>query len=96
MLTKKCAIKEKITGALYKVIRADKEILNEDKRPRFIVGDIVSILIEGTINVLNFRTRGIGMVFCMWAHKRAPFNSQWPVLENGGADFHHHWFVDSM
>ena len=30
--------------------------LNEDKRQHFIVGDIDSIVIEGTINVLNFRT----------------------------------------
>ena len=36
------------------------------------------------------------MVFRMWAHERAPLNSQWPVLENGGADFHDCWFVDSM
>ena len=71
-------------------------ILNEDKRQRFIVGDIDSILIEGTINVLNFRTRGMGMVFRTWAHKRVPFNLQWPVLKNGGTDFHHCWFVDSM
>ena len=58
----------------------DKEPLNEDKRQRFIIGDIDSILIKGTINVLNFRTRGMGMVFRTWAHKRAPLNSQWPVL----------------
>ena len=47
-------------GASYKVTR---ELLNEDKRQRFIVGDIDSILIEGTINVLNFRTRGMGWFF---------------------------------
>ena len=39
---------------------------NEDKRQHFIVGDIDSILIEGTINVLNFR---MGMVFWTWGHK---------------------------
>ena len=64
-------------------------MLNEAKRQRFIVGDIDSILIEGTINVLNFRTRGMGMVFQTWVPERAPLNSQWPVLENGGTDFHH-------
>ena len=31
-----------------------------------------SILIERTINVLNIRTREMGMVFWMWEHKRAP------------------------
>ena len=74
----------------------DNELLNEDKQQRFIVGDIDSILIEGTINVLNFRTRGMGMVFRTWAHEGVPLNSQWPVLKNSGADFHHCWFVDSM
>ena len=43
------------------------ELLNEDKWQRYIVGDINSMLIEGTINVLNFRTRGIGMAFRTWA-----------------------------
>ena len=71
-------------------------ILNEEKRQRFIVGDIDSILIEGTVNVLNLRIRGIGMVFRTWAHERAQLNSQWLVLKNGGADFHHCWFIDSM
>ena len=60
--------------------------MNEDKRQHFIVRDIDSILIEGTINVLNFRTRGMGMVFRMWVHKRAPLNSQWPVLKNGSVE----------
>ena len=60
--------------------------MNEDKRQHFIVRDIDSILIEGTINVLNFRTRGMGMVFQMWVHKRAPLNSQWPVLKNGSVE----------
>ena len=69
------------------------ELLNEDKRQRFIVGDIDSILIKGTINVLNFRTRGMGMVFRTWTHERAPLNLQWPVLKNGGADFHHCWLL---
>ena len=36
------------------------------------------------------------MVFRTWTHERAPLNSQWPVLKNGGAHFHHCWFVDSM
>ena len=36
------------------------------------------------------------MVFWTWAHERASLNSQWPVIENGGADFYHCWFVDSM
>ena len=31
-----------------------------------------------------------------WALERAPLNSQWPLLKNGGADFHHCWFVNSM
>ena len=70
--------------------------MNGDKRQRFIVGDIVSTLIEGTINVLKFSARGMGMVFRTWAHEGAPLNSQWPVLKNGGADFHHCWFVNSM
>ena len=52
-----------------------KELLNEDKRQRFIVGDIVSTLVEGTINVLNFRARGVGVVFQTWAHERVPFDS---------------------
>ena len=63
---------------------------------RFIIGDIDSTLIEGTINVFNFRATGMGMVFQTWALEQAPLNSQWPVLKNGGADFHHCWFVDSM
>ena len=67
----------------------DKELLNEDKRQRFIVGDIDSSLIEGTINVLNFRARGMGMIFRTWVYERAPLSSQCPVLKNGGADFHH-------
>ena len=62
----------------------------------FIVGDIDFSLFEGTINILNFRARGMGMVFRTWAHEGAPLNSQWPVLENGGTNFHHCWFVDSM
>ena len=41
----------------------------------------LEIVIEGTISVLNFRTRGMGMVFRRWAHERTPLNSQWPVLE---------------
>ena len=57
---------------------------------------ILFILIEGIINVLNLRARGIGIVFRTWAHEQAPLNSQWPVLKNGGTDFHHCWFVDSM
>ena len=55
-----------MTGASYKMTRRrerDKELLNEVEWQHFIVGDIDSILIEGTINVLNFRARGIGMVF---------------------------------
>ena len=28
------------------------------------------------------------MVFRTWAHERMPLNLQWPVLKNGGADFH--------
>ena len=64
-------------------------------KQRFIVGDIDSTLIEGTINVLNFGARGMGMVFGTWAHERAPLNSQLLILENGGADFHHCWFVNS-
>ena len=78
------------------VTREMRARLNEDKRQRFIVGDIDSTLIEGTINVFNFSARGMGMVFRTWAHERAPLNSQWPVLKNGGADFHHCWFVNSM
>ena len=35
---------------------------------------------EGIINVLNFRARGMGTVFQMWAHEQAPLNTQWPVL----------------
>ena len=54
------------------------------------------LILEGTINVINFRATGMGMVFRMWAHELAPLNSQWPVLKNGGVDFHHCWFVDSM
>ena len=61
-----------------------------------IVGDIDFTLIEGTIKVFNFSTRGMGMVFRTWAHEGAPLSSQWPVLKNGGADFHLCWFVDSM
>ena len=46
--------------------QGDKSAIpNEDKRQRFIVGDIDSTLIEGAINVLKFRARGIGMVFRM-------------------------------
>ena len=29
------------------------------------------------------------MVSVMWAYGRALSNLQWPVLENGGAYFHH-------
>ena len=32
----------------------------------------------------------------MWGQGRVPLNSQWPVLKNGGADFHHCWFVGSI
>ena len=71
-------------------------LLNEDKRQRFIVGDINSTSIEGTINVFNFSARVMRMVFRTWAHERAPLNSQWPVLKNSGPDFHHCWFVNSM
>ena len=39
---------KKTTGTSYKVNR---------------VGDIDSTLTEGTLNVLNFRAKGIGMVF---------------------------------
>ena len=87
-------------GASYMVTRemrvCDKELLNEDIRQHFIVGDNNSLVIKGTINVLNFITRGMGMVFRMWAHKGAPLNSQWPVLANGGTDLHDCWFVNSM
>ena len=74
----------------------DKELLNEDKQQHFIVGNIDSTLTEGTINVLNLTIRGMGMVFQKWAHKRMPLNLQWSVVKNGGADFHHCWFNDSM
>ena len=57
---------------------------------------ILYTLIKGTINALNFRAKGMGMVFQTWAHKRAPLNLQWPLLKNGRANFHHCWFVDSM
>ena len=98
MFTKKVKKVKKTMGTSYKVTRerSDKELLNEDKRKCFIVEDTDSTLIEGTINILNFRARGMGMVFRMWVHERAPLNLQWPVLKNGGANFHHCWFVDSM
>ena len=58
---------KKASGASYKLIRerceCDKELLNEDKRQRFIVGDIDSILIGGAINVLNFSRTGKRMFF---------------------------------
>ena len=47
------------------------------KRQRFIVRDIDSTLIEGTINVFNFSTRGMGMVFRTWAHERVPCNGHY-------------------
>ena len=60
------------------------------------VSSLEILIPQGTINVFNFSTRGMGMVFRTWAHERAPLNSQWPVLKNGGANFHHCWFVSSM
>ena len=57
---------------------------------------IGSMLIEGTSNVLNLSSKGLGMAFQTWAHERVPLNLQGLVLKNGGADFHLYWFVDSM
>ena len=61
----KCAMKierkkqrkkdKKTTDALYIVTREMRARL--DKRQHFIVGDIDSTLIEGTINVFNFSAR---------------------------------------
>ena len=42
----------------------------------FIVGDIDSVQIEGTFNVLNLYRRGKGMVFQMWEYERPPLNLQ--------------------
>ena len=61
-----------------------------------ILGYNYNILIKGIINVLNFSRRGKGMVFRTWGHGQIPLNSQWPVLKNGGVDFHHCLFVDSI
>jgi len=44
---------KKMTGISYKWCERNKELLNEDKRQRFMVGDIDSILIKGTINVVK-------------------------------------------
>ena len=37
-----------------------------------------------------------GMVFRVWVHERAPFNSHWLVLTDriGGANFLHCWVTD--
>ena len=51
---------------------------------------------EGTNNLIKRRFRLNRMVCRAWAQKRTPLNSHWLVLKNGGADFHHFWFVDSM
>ena len=47
---------------------------------------------EGT----NGRFRLNRMVCQAWAHERAPLNSHWLVLTNGGADFYDCWLVDSV
>ena len=51
---------------------------------------------EGTNNLIKRRFRLNRMVCQAWAQKRTPLNSHWLVFKNGGADFHHFWFVDSM
>ena len=35
------------------------------------------------------------MVSQMWVYRPVPLTLQWPVLKNGGADFHHCWFFDT-
>ena len=42
----------------------------------FIVGDIDSVQIEGTFNVLILYRRGKGTVFQMWECERPPLNLQ--------------------
>ena len=51
---------------------------------------------EGTNNLIKRRFRLNRMVCRAWVQKQTPLNSHWLVLTNGGADFYHFWFVDSM
>ena len=52
--------------------------------------------IKGTIYNSSNYFRLKGMIPWVWAHERAPLNSQWLLLKNGGADFYHCWFIDSI
>ena len=36
------------------------------------------------------------MVSRMWVHGQVPLNLQGAVIKNGGANFHHCWFADSI
>ena len=49
---------------------------------------IDSLYNEGTNTLVKGWFRLKRMVCRAWAHKRAPLNSHWLVLTNGGADFY--------
>ena len=36
------------------------------------------------------------MIHHAWAHEQVPLNLHWPVLWDGGMDFHHSWFINSI
>ena len=68
-----------MTGALYKLSQRSergKLPLKQGVMDHFIVGDIDSVQIEGTFNVLILYRRGKGMVFQTWECERPPLNSQ--------------------
>ena len=51
---------------------------------------------EGTICVVIGCISVKRIVFRVWAHERAPLNSQWLILRIGGTDFLHCWVADSI
>ena len=70
---------KKMIGALYKLLQRSecgRLSLKQGLMDHFLIGDIDSVLIEGTFNVLILYRRGKGMVFQMWECERPPLNSQ--------------------
>ena len=58
--------------------------------------DIDSLHIEGIDTLVKGSLGWKGWFIEAWAHERAPLNSHWLVLKNGGTDLHDCWFVDSI
>ena len=72
----------------FKFSQYRRQSLERRKRNHTIVGDMDSVLIKGTNNIIY--------LFINWFLNQAPLNLQWPVLENDFTNLDCFWFADSM